>query len=258
MDHYTTLGIDKSASAEEIKQAYRRMAARHHPDRGGDTAKFQEVEQAYRILSDPAAKAAYDNPQPDFSGFPGFNGRGFDFDSIFDMFGARFQSNMRPQARIQLFLNLVDVLETRQQLIQVNTPQGSQAIEITIPRGIEDGDTMQFPGVAPGGLDLIVVFRIRPDERWTRRGNNIITEVRINFFELIAGCTVPIRDLRGEKIDIQVPAMTRPDQQLRLRGQGLPDRNGQMGDILIKFNASLPDTVSPELLESIRRELTKK
>lgn len=258
MDHYSTLGIDRSATAEDIKQAYRRMAARHHPDRGGDTAKFQEIEQAYRILSDPGSRAAYDNPQPDFSGFPGFNGRGFDFDSIFDMFGARFHANARPQARIQLYLNLVDVLETKKQIIQVNTPQGSQAIEITIPRGIEDGDTMQFPGIAPGGMDLIVIFRIRPNEHWTRRGNNLITEIRINFFELIAGCTVPIRDLRGEKIDFEVPAMTRPDQQLRLRGQGLPDRNGQMGDILIKLNATLPEDIPDELLESIRQLVAKK
>jgi len=254
MSYYQTLGVDRSATSDEIKQAYRRLAARHHPDRGGETAKFQEIEEAYRILSDPQSRAQYDNPGPQFHNL---HNSGFDFDSIFNMFGARFQQQIRPQARIQLELSLVDILQTSRKVIQVNTPQGSQAIEISIPAGLEDGDTMQYAGVAPGGLDLIVIFRIKPDPRYSRKHNNLITQVNVNFWELVVGAHIPIQTLQGERLDVELPPMTRPEQQLRLRGKGLPDRSGQVGDLIIKLNAVLPEKVSPELTDMIRTEMAK-
>ena len=63
-DHYTTLGVDKSATPEDIKKAYRSLASKHHPDKGGDTAKFQEIQTAYATLSDPEKRQQYDNPNP--------------------------------------------------------------------------------------------------------------------------------------------------------------------------------------------------
>lgn len=257
MDHYQTLGVSRSASAEEIKQAYRRQAARHHPDRGGNTADFQKIEEAYRILSDPASRAQYDNPSPQFENFHGFQGGGFDFDSIFNMFGARFHQQTRPQARIQVELTLQDILKTTTKILQVNTPQGSQTIEITVPAGLEDGDTMQYAGVAPGGLDLVVIFRIRPDARYVRKGNNLITQVNVTFWELIAGTQIPIQTITGERLDVDLPSMTRPEQQLRLRGKGLPDRNGTLGDLIIRFNAILPESVPVELMNQIRDQIGK-
>ena len=256
MDYYQTLGVEKSATADDIKQAYRRQAARHHPDRGGDTARFQAIEEAYRILSDPQARAQYDNPRSQFQGFGDFRHGGFDFDSIFDMFGARF-TNMRPQARISIEISLQDILQTQKKLIQVNTPQGSQTIEITIPQGIADGDTMQYSGVAPGGMDLVVIFRIRPDPRFTRRGNNLITNVNCNFWELVIGTTVPIQTIQGDLINVDIPAMTKPDQQLRIRGKGLPDRSGAVGDMIIQVVATLPKTVSDEVKTALSKELGK-
>lgn len=258
MDHYSTLGVERTATAEEIKAAYRRMALKHHPDRGGDTASFQRIEEAYRTLSDPQTRSQYDNPMPEFSGnFDPFGRSGFDFDSIFNMFGARFNHNMRPQARIQIVLDLQDIVHTRQQLIQVNTPQGSHTVEITVPQGIEDGDTVQYPNAAPGGIDLIVTFKIRPDARWTRKGPNLITHCNLTFWELIVGISLPIVGLHGEKLSVEVPAQTAPNTQLRLRGQGLPDRNGTRGDIVVKLIAVMPDSISAELMAAIRQEMVK-
>jgi DnaJ-class molecular chaperone len=79
---YQTLGVDRNASPEEIKRAYRKLASQHHPDKGGDKNKFQEIEAAYRTLSDPQQRAMHDNPQQPFSG-PG--GQNFNFESIFDI-----------------------------------------------------------------------------------------------------------------------------------------------------------------------------
>ena len=90
-NHYQTLGVERTASAEDIKRAYRKLAGQHHPDRGGDTAKFQTIQAAYDVLGDQGKRQQYDNPAPQFSG-----GAPFDFDNIFNMFGARFQQEQEP------------------------------------------------------------------------------------------------------------------------------------------------------------------
>ena len=93
MDHYQTLGVAKNATPDEIKKAYRKLASQHHPDRGGDTARFQTIQAAYDTLSDPQKRAQYDNPPPQFNGFnPQQNGFDFHFGSGFpDIFGQFFR-----------------------------------------------------------------------------------------------------------------------------------------------------------------------
>ena len=96
-NYYQILGVEKSATADDIKRAFRRLASQHHPDKGGDTVKFQEVQEAYGVLGDDAKRAEYDNPRPQFSGFPG-GGGGF---NMHDMFGQMFgqQFGQPPQRR---------------------------------------------------------------------------------------------------------------------------------------------------------------
>lgn len=253
MDYYKILGVDRQASDAEIKQAYRRLAMQHHPDRGGTQEKFQQIQQAYDTLSDSQKRHQYDNPMPQFGDFH----RGFDFDSIFDIFGAKFHHNTKPQVRVQLVIDLKDVIHGGTQLVQLNTPQGQQTVEINIPRGVEDGDTVKYQGIAPGGYDLVAVFRIRPDARWTRRGPNLHTTCDLSFWELILGTKIIIGTVTNESVTVDVPAGTAPDNVLRLRGQGLPDRNGQRGDVLIKINVKMPQTISTELRQAIQTEVDK-
>ena len=102
-DHYQTLGVDRGASADEIKRAYRKLASKYHPDKGGDTQRFQEIEEAYRVLSDPVARQHHDSPAAQAS----FHSAAFNFDEIFNMFGTRFQQPQRnPVANLQLWINL--------------------------------------------------------------------------------------------------------------------------------------------------------
>jgi len=89
-DYYSILGVSKSSTEDEIKKAYRKLAMQHHPDRGGDEAKFKEIEEAYRVLSDSDQRRQYDNPGVHVN-FNDFSGSPFDFDSIFSMFGAQFR-----------------------------------------------------------------------------------------------------------------------------------------------------------------------
>jgi curved DNA-binding protein len=259
-NHYETLGVKTSADADEIKRAYRKLASQHHPDKGGDVKKFQEIEQAYRTLSDPQARAQYDNPQPNFGSFGQHGGpQGFDFDTIFDIFGARFgQGQRRPQqARMSLWIQLRDVAQGGRRTISVGTQTGTQAVDIEIPLGIDDGDSVQYPGLAPGGLDLIVSFRIHPDPRWFRSGLNLTAEHTATVWDLILGTDARIRDVLGTEILFTIPPMCQPGTTLRLRGRGLRHRSGQQGDILIRIQGSLPPTIDSELLDHIRLKHTQ-
>jgi curved DNA-binding protein len=256
-NYYEILGVKTSATADEIKRAYRKLASQHHPDKGGDVKKFQEIEEAYRTIGDPDKRAQYDNPAPNFGSFgqhgPGM--QGFDFDTIFDIFGARFGQGhqRRPQsARMSLWIQLKDVAQGGRRTISVGTPTGTQAVDIEIPLGIDDGDSVQYPGLAPGGLDLIVSFRIHPDPRWFRTGLNLTAEHTASVWDLILGTDARIRDLMGTEILFTIPPNCQPGTTLRLKGRGLRHRSGQQGDLLIKIQARIPEKIDQELLDHIR------
>ena len=259
-DHYATLGVPKTASADEIKRAYRKLASQHHPDKGGDKNKFQEVEQAYRILSDPQQRQAYDNPQPDIGGFQ-FNQGGFDFDSIFDIFGARFThpgQQRRPNyARMTLWVSLYDAATGGRRTVSVGTHTGTSTVEIDIPLGIEDGQGVQYSGLAPGGGDLIIQFRIHPNHNWQRNGQHLITEQTVSIWDLILGKEIEIVDIRNDRFLMNIPARTQPGTMLRMRGRGMPDRNGSRGDLLIRVNAQIPANIPEEIIQAIEQNTAK-
>ena len=259
-NYYQTLGVDRTATADEIKRAYRKLASQHHPDKGGDKHKFQEIEEAYRTLGDNGKRAQYDNPSssPFRGGFGGGMPPGFDFDSIFDIFGARFhQSHRTQQARMSLWITLLDVAQGGHRTISVGTQQGTITVEIEIPPGINDGDTVQYPGVAPLGMDLIITFRIHPNPKWSRNGLNIATDETITVWDCILGCELNLTDILGYQITLTIPPRTNPGTTLRLRGRGLKDRHGQVGDLLVKIQANIPDDIDPNLLTQIEQTRTK-
>ena len=254
-DHYATLGIGRGASDAEIKRAYRRLASQHHPDKGGDTARFQAVEEAYRILSDPAARHEYDNPRPQAH----FSATGFNLDEIFTMFGTRFQQQPRqPVANLQLWITLQDVANPGPRVIAVSSPYGQSQIEIQIPAGIRDGDSVRYPRIAPGQQDLVITYRVRQDPAWQRDGNHVIHEHIIDVWQAMLGAQIRVPTLRGTDIELTVPAMTQPGTMLRVRGHGLPDRStNHTGDMLVRIAVRLPDHVPESVIDAIRRTMAK-
>ena len=257
MNHYQTLGVDRNATPDEIKRAYRRLASQHHPDKGGDKNKFQEIEAAYRTLSDPQLKAQHDNPNPFGGGFgPGMNSQSFNFESIFDIFGARFQHPQQQQRRAQhaimtLWITLRDVAQGGNRSISVGTHQGNMAVEIEIPMGINDGDSVQYTGIGPGGIDLVITYRIHPDPKWARQGLTLQTEHTISVWDLIIGCETPLKDILGNNLSLTVPPGTQPGTVLRLRGRGLRSRSSDIGDLLVKIQAQIPTDIPQELMDHI-------
>jgi len=242
--HYQTLGVERTASAEDIKRAYRKLASQHHPDRGGDTAKFQSVQAAYDVLSDAGKRQQYDSPAPQFAG-----GAPFDFDNIFNMFGAKFQQagQAQQQVRMSLWITLADVAQGGKRTVSL----GNMTVEIEIPLGINDGDNVQYTNLGPGGTNLVVNFRIHPHPRWQRQALNLTQDETVVIWDLILGGELPVRDIQGNTLNMMVPAGTQPGTMLRLKGRGLRDRSGKTGDLFVRIQARLPDNIPQELLDQI-------
>lgn len=258
-DYYSTLGVAKNASQDEIKRAYRKLASQHHPDKGGDKNKFQEVQAAYAILSDEQKRAEYDNPRPQFGGFGGGFGDGVhvNINDIFSqMFGGGFAQHQHPRRshlRVSLWIQLTDVAAGGKKTVAINTAQGSQTVEIDIPLGLNDGDNVQYPAIGPGGQDVVITFRIHPDRTWHRQALNLTREHRVPIWDLILGGDITVQNIYGETLTVRVPSKCQPGTSLRLREQGLRDQSNRRGDMMVKLVAEIPQTISAELVEAIQK-----
>ena len=255
-DHYATLGVARTATQDEIKRAFRKLASQHHPDKGGNTARFQTIQAAYDTLGDTAKRAAYDNPAPQFSGFTSSNGHPFDLNNLFNMFaqGGGFPGGQqrRNHARMSLWISLADAIRGGSKTVAVNTNAGSTTVQIDIPPGIDDGDNVQYGGIAPGGMDLVVQFRLTPDPAWRRDGFDLHTEQRVVIWTLITGGDVEIRTPDGRTLAFGVAPRTQPGTVIRLKSQGIHTRSGDKGDLLIRLQAQLPENIPESLMEAIR------
>ena len=259
-NHYSTLGVPQGATQDEIKRAYRKLAAQHHPDRGGSKEMFQTIQAAYGILGDEQKRQQYDLPQShgfhfEFGGAPGF-----DFENIFSMFGQRFQQGQpgqshqhRPtQTRMSLWVRLEDVASGGKRTVSVGTQHGAMNIEIEIPFGINDGDNVQYAKLGPNGTDLIVNYRIHPNPKWQRNGLNLTTEHAISIWDCLIGGATMVTDIVGNQLTLTIPPLTQPGSLLRLKGRGLTARQGQPGDLLVRINARMPNSIDPELINMIK------
>lgn len=256
-DYYKILEVDRTATPEQIKQAYRKKASQHHPDKGGDTSKFQQVQAAYDILSDPEKRAAYDNPRPQHQHFNFHDIDGAQFNDILSkMFGGGFQhfgqQPRRGQVRVSLWITLQDVATGGTRTVSLGTASGASTVEIEIPLGINDGDNVHYSGIGPGGSDLIVNYRIKPDSKWQRQGLNLIQEQRVNVWDLILGGSIQVTDVTGNQLQITVPAGTQPGTLLRAKNRGFRNSAGNTGDMFVRIHAVLPTTIAPEIKQAIR------
>ena len=257
-DYYKILGIDKKSSSEDIKRAYRKLASLHHPDKGGDTAQFQEIQEAYATLSDINKRQQYDNPKPQFN-FAG-DGPGFNFEEIFNIFGADLRGQRNTSSRLSLWISLVDVMTGGTRNLSIQTNKGASNISINIPKGINDGDNVRYPGLAPDGQDLIINYRIKPDPKWRYEGLNLISESTVDIWDLILGSDLSVTDVVGNTYSISIPPETQPDAILRVKGHGLPARSlpgdrayAPAGDLLIKLHTRITSPVHPDIIEAIRK-----
>jgi DnaJ-class molecular chaperone len=259
-DYYKILGIDRSASADDIKKAYRKMAAKHHPDRGGSTEEFQKIEEAYRNLSDPELKSQHDNPNPfggggpgGFNGFPGgfsFSfGGGNPFDDIFAQFTRQRQQRVYT---VSLWVTLEQVARGSEEPVQFNTEQGIKTFSIKIPKGVQDGQQVRYQNLMPDG-DLQIEFRVHRHQVFERRNNDLYVTMEISVFDLILGTTIKVPTIHGDELEVTVPPRTKPGTTLRMSGRGL-DTQFNKGDQFVLISATIPDTISDALLSLMEQE----
>lgn len=258
-DYYQILGVARTASADEIKRAYRKLASQHHPDKGGDKARFQEIQEAYNVLGDADQRQQYDNPRPQ-GVHVNFGPGGFDFDQIFNIFGANLHRQNPRVPRMTLWITLKDVIEGGPRTVAIQINDRVSHIQIDIPQGIDDNDSVRYPGLAPDGMDLVINYRIRPEPGWQRNGQDITTEIAVPLYDLILGGQATVRDVRGRDLLLTIPPGTQPGTILRMRGQGIPPSTipgkstNRVGDVMVRVSAKMPSGYSDEFIEAVRRE----
>ena len=280
MDYYSTLGVNRNATQDEIKKAYRKMAMHHHPDRGGDEKKFKQISEAYEILSDPQKKQMVDmgadpKSQPHGNGF-GQNGpfefhfNANNFDDMFGGFGFGGFGHRHVQRNktisLMVDLTLEDVLQGKNLDAEISIPGGrKKIINIVIPSGIEEGQQIRYQGMGGNSIsnippgDLIVNVRVMPHNVFRREGDNLIIEKFISVWDAMLGAKIDISTLDKKSLEIAVPAGSQPETVLSCRNEGLPNMRSKLrGNLLVKIKVRIPKLTSikqKDLVEQLKNGL---
>lgn len=274
-DFYKTLGVEKTATPDEIKSAYRKLASKHHPDKGGDTATFQKIQAAYETLSDANKRADYDNPMPQSGGFHFHQGGGIPpgFEDIFaSMFGGGNpfgDLHRRPQQRnstvsLQTSISLEEAFTGKEIIAGVRLPSGrEQAINVKIPAGISDGTTIRLkelgddsiPSIPKGDINLTV--RVAAHKTFMRQGDDLIKEVTLSAFEAMLGTSIEVDTLDGKTLNITVQPGTQHGAVLGAQGYGMPNVNDNRfkGRLLIPIKISIPTNLTDAQKELIKQAM---
>jgi DnaJ-class molecular chaperone len=282
-DYYQILGVSRSASDQEIKQAYRRLARKYHPDiNPGDKqaeAHFKEINEAYETLSDKEKREKYDRFGSDWKRYeqagPGVDyGAGGDFSDFFESFfgGGRtargaggFNVRMNGQdVEEQVDITLEEAFSGTQRSVQFANPNGTpRTITVKIPAGSDTGGRVRVTGEGAPGMnggargDLILLVRLLPHNRFERKGSDLYVSVDTSLYALMLGGQVQVPTLSGKTITLSIPANTQNGRTFRLAGQGMPVLHSHHhGDLYAKVSALLPTKLSSrerELFEELRR-----
>ncbi len=311
-DYYDILGVSRDASQKDIKKAYRKLAAKYHPDKNPDDKeaenKFKEVGEAYDVLSDPEKRKMYDrfghdwkryqqagasaedfggwqqargangghyqrvnfNVEDLFGGGSGQRGGGSPFSSIFEQFvgGGRGQQGSQQFHRQQQQAQKGQDVEANLQIRLREAYHGGsrkvnirgEQVKVKIPKGIRDGKRIRLKGKGrPGGRggshgDLYLKIKIRPEENYERRGDDLYYTHDIDLYTAVLGGKTYVPTMEGNKVKLQIPPETQNGKLFRLGGLGMPNfkNNDKHGDLYVRTNVKIPGNLSSKEKEKFK------
>jgi curved DNA-binding protein len=291
IDYYKILGISKNATQEEIKKAYRKLARKHHPDLNPNNknakSNFQQINEANEVLSDPEKRKKFDQYGKDWqhadqfekaqqnrkqssgSYRTSYSGTQFegDFSDFFEsMFGGKARGGRNRQVKYrgedynaELQLNLIDAYTTHKQTLTIN----GKKIRITVPAGIENGQTIKIAGHGGPGInggpngDLFITFFITNHPKFKRLGDNLYTTAELDLYTAVLGGEITIDTLDG-KVKLKVKPETQNGSKIKLKEKGFPvyKKEGQFGDLYVTFTVVIPRNLTKKQKE-LFTELSK-
>ena len=288
-DYYKILGVERNASEDDIRKAYRKLAMQYHPDRNPNDKqaeeRFKEINEAYQVLSDTQKRTHYDRLGSDYSnwqrrgapgdfnwdqygGFPGgvrveygdiddlFGGAGGFSDFCRTIFGrgaedAGAGTRTRTRQQPQGYQQELEITldEAYNGTTRVLQSDGKQK-QVRIPAGVRTGSKVRVAGAGPNGLDLYLIVDVKDDPRFERRGNDLHTSATVNVFTAILGGEAEVETVSG-KIKLNIPAGTQPEQVFRLAGRGMPSvkNASEKGDLYVRLKVQIPKYLSPKQRE---------
>ena len=300
IDYYSILGLTKTASADDIKKAYRKLARKYHPDMNPNNneahQKFQQINEANEVLSDPEKRKKYDEhgenwkhadeyekarqQQSQNGGFSGFGGAGGSysfggddgefsdfFESIFGQQAGGKSSHARgykgQDYTTELHLTLKEAAQTHKQTLSVN----GKSIRITVPAGVTDGQVIKLPKQGGKGSsngtdgDLYITFIIAQDPVFKRLGDDLYITSPLNLYTAILGGDTTIDTFEG-KVKLNIKAGTQNGSKVRLKGKGFPvyKKDNQFGDLYVTYSIEIPTNLTDEqkaLFEQLAKSETK-
>ena len=240
-DYYRLLEVPERASAEAVKQAYRRLARRCHPDHnGGDVQaeeRFKMLQEAYTVLSDPDLRRAYDLRRDPFARLAGTAPSG----------RAGRPGDVEAQVRLTFDQSL------RGGTTEVRVPSG-ETVRLGVPVGVRSGLTVRVRGrgreAAGATGDLYVTFRVDPSPRFRREGENLHLVETISAMEAILGTVRSITNAYGQTVKVHIPPGTQPGERLRLRGQGITTGR-RAGDLFVEVQVTVPRSLTEEQRDAL-------
>ncbi|MEO8396107.1 MAG: DnaJ C-terminal domain-containing protein [Chloroflexota bacterium] len=292
-DYYQTLGVSRSANDKELKQAYRKLAKKYHPDANRDDpsaeGRFKEINEAYEVLSDKDKRSMYDrfgtvNPQQQAPwGNPaGGNGGQYtytggsnvDFGDLGDVFGSLFgrrggdraagaadvgspfrgtRTKRGQDIEQKVSITLQEAYAGATRLIT----KGERTVRVNIPAGAKTGTKVRLAGEGEAGTqpgDLYLVVEVEPDNRFEREGDNLTVDVKLDMFTALLGGEVEVPTLT-RPVKLKVPAGTQSGRRFRLSGKGMPVLNhaDRFGDLFARVLVTVPEKLTPEQRELVEQ-----
>lgn len=283
MDYYKILEIDKSASDDDIKKAYRKLARKYHPDLNPNNkeaeGKFKEINEAKEVLSDPEKRKKFDQYGKDWKNADAFEqakqNKGqqqggsqqyyqsgdFNKEDFSDYFESMFGGGRGSQTKFrgqdlnaEMSLKLSDVYKTQKQTITIN----GKSIRLTFPAGIENGQVVKLAGQGSPGInggpngDLFITFTIENDTKFRRDGNNLFATVDLDLYTALLGGEIVVDTFEG-KVKLKISPETQNGTKIKLNGKGFPiyKKENQFGDLFITYQIKLPKNLTEKEIELI-------